>query len=332
MASSTRILKLLYPIFAAVVMVILVRSGLLTPLFLIPLGLLGQRGTRKEVIFTALLMIFINMAFSFFAVRSDPAAMKLFLADTLYVSALTLLFMLLLVPGVFDSFLPFLRGTYRVLLAAFIGMLFLLPIILFAMNDQGVYALFKEQADMVANMLKENAAGDAVQQSIIENSIDADTLFAIMKAVALRGGLFISHVIFFGVSAALSRQSIQHRWSLKAFHVDFGWIWVLSLMLLAILGGFVFSIEPLEILGWNGALTAILLYFLQGMGIISHYIDHPRLSRGNRFVLRTMLLVLLLSPGINAVVLAGLCLLGIAENWVSLRKPHLTGPSSTPGM
>jgi hypothetical protein len=185
---------------------------------------------------------------------------------------------------------------------------------------------------MVANKLKENAAGDAVQQSIIENSIDADTLFAIMKAVALRGGLFISHVIFFGVSAALSRQSIQHRWSLKAFHVDFGWIWVLSLMLLAILGGFVFSIEPLEILGWNGALTAILLYFLQGMGIISHYIDHPRLSRGNRFVLRTMLLVLLLSPGINAVVLAGLCLLGIAENWVSLRKPHLTGPSSTPGM
>ena len=332
MASRTRILQFLYPAFTSIVMVILVRSGLLTPLFLIPLGLLGQRGNRTEIIGTALVMIFINMALSFFAIGSDPAAWKLFLADTLYVSALTLLFVVFLIPGIFDGFLPFLRGTYRILLVSFIGMLFLLPVFLFAMGDNGLYDLFKQQADMIANMLKESTAGDVVQQSVIENAINADTLFILMKSIALRGGLFISHVLFFGLSAALSRQSVGNRWSLRVFHVDFGWIWILSAMLLAILAGIVFKVEVLEIIGWNGALTALLLYFLQGMGILYHFIAHPRISRGSRFLLRTLLIVVLFSPGINAIVLAGISLLGIAENWVSLRRPHLTGPSSTPGM
>jgi len=332
MASRTGIGTFLVPGFTALVMVILVRSGLLTPLFLIPLGLLGQRGNKTEIIVTALLMMFINMALSIFAIGTDPAAWKLFLADTLYVSALTLLFILFLIPRIFDGILPFLRGSYRVLLASFIGMFFLLPLFLFAMNDTGLYDLFKQQADVIANMLKESTAGDVVQQSVLENTITADSLFSIMRSVALRGGLFLSHVLFFGMSAAVSRQGADNRWSLQAFHVDFGWIWILSVMLLAILAGIVFKVEALEILGWNGALTALLLYFLQGMGILSHFIAHPRMRRGIRLLLRTLFIVVLISPGINAIVLAGITLLGIAENWVSLRRPHLNGPSSTPGM
>ncbi len=332
MAPRTGMLHILYPAFTAVVMLILVRSGFLTPLFLIPLGLLGQRGTSYEVVGTALLMLFINGAFSFFAAGSDPAAWKLLLADTLYISALTMLFVVLLIPDVFTMVFPFLRGTYRVLVASILGTLSLLPMYLVVRNDSGFYNLLLDQAEMVAKLLKESTTSDVVQQSVIEKAINADSVLALMKAIALRGGLFISHVVFFGISAAVSRQNTGKRWSLRAFHVDFGWIWILSAMLLAILAGIVFEIEVLEIIGWNGALTALVLYFLQGMGIFSHMLAHPRLSRLSRFLLRTLLLVVLLSPGINAIVLAGITLLGVAENWVSLRRPHTTGPSSTPGM
>ncbi|AEJ19571.1 hypothetical protein [Gracilinema caldarium] len=332
MAPRTKMVQILYPAFTAVVMVILVRSGFLTPLFLIPLGLLGQRGNPFEILGTALLMLFVNGVISFATAGSDPAVWKLLLADTLYISVLTILFVVLLIPDLFKRFIPFLRGTYRVLVAAFIGTLSILLLYVVVRDDREFYNLLMDQAEMVTKLIKESTSSDVVHQSVIENAINANTILALMKAIALRGGIFISHVVFFGVSAALSRQKAAKRWSLRAFHVDFDWIWMLSSMLLAILTGIMFKVEVLEIIGWNGALIAWLLYLLQGMGIISHMLAHPHLSRLSRFLLRTLFLVVLLSPGINAIVLAGITLLGIAENWVSLRRPHLTGPSSTPGM
>lgn len=332
MDARTRIIPFLYPIFTAVVMVILVRSGLLTPLFLIPLGLLGQRHNKIEVVRTALLMIFINMVLTFIAVRSEPAVWKLFLADTLYVSALTLLFVFFLIPGMFKGILPFIRGTYRILIASFVGMLFLLPVFIFVINDQDFYSLVKQQADNLADLLKQNTTRDVVQQSVIEHSINADTLIAIIKGIALRGGLFIGHVVFFGISTAVSRQNTGNRWYVRYFHVDFVWIWIFSVMLLGILAGNVFKIPFLEILGWNGALTAMLLYFLQGIGILSYLMVHLPFTRGNRIVFRVLFILVMFSPGINAIVLAGITLLGIAENWIPLRRSHLNGPSSTPGM
>lgn len=327
MAFRTRIVPFLYPAFTAVVMVLLVRSGLLTPLFLLPLGLLGQRERKGEVFLAILLMVLINGGLSIGALRTDPSAWKLIAADTLYVSALALIFAILLIPGVALRVFPSnFRGTYRVLLASVIGTLFLLPLMLLSMYDEGVAGLFKKQAEAIASMLTE------MSQDTVQGTISADIVLELLKSVALRGGFFVSHLMLFGFSAFLSRQGSNYRWVLSNFHVDFNMIWFFSCFLLAILAGYVFNIPILEIAGWNGALSLALLYFLQGLGIVFFNLSHPMISRSGRFLLRTLLLVLLISPGINAIVLTGIFLLGVAENWVSLRRPHITGPSSTPGM
>jgi hypothetical protein len=44
-----------------------------------------------------------------------------------------------------------------------------------------------------------------------------------------------------------------------------------------------------------------------------------------------LIILVIFSPGINALALAALVLLGIAENWLPLRALKTDGPASTPG-
>ena len=332
MVPRTRFIQILYPVVTAVVMIILVRSGLLTPLFLIPLGVLARRANKKTTIITAALMVILNAGFSLVVSRFDGAALGIYLADTLYVSALVIVFLVFLIPGIVDEHFYSIRATYRIILASLIGTLCVLPALRITLNDSSFIALVNQQADAVASMLRESLSGDVVQQSLIEQGVNAQAILDVMKSVALRGGLLVTHVLFLGASAAIIRLYSPHQWSVSRFHVDFQLIWILSGMLLAILAGYMFNLQAIEILGWNGALITLLLYFLQGLGIVWYGFEHPRISRGTRFLLRTLLLFVLISPGINAIILAGITLLGIAENWVSFRKPYHNGPSSTPEM
>jgi hypothetical protein len=51
-----------------------------------------------------------------------------------------------------------------------------------------------------------------------------------------------------------------------------------------------------------------------------------------RLFFNVLIILLIFSPGINAFVLVGMILLGIAENWVPLRTPKPNGPPSTPAV
>lgn len=332
MVSRTRFIQVLYPVVTAVVMIILVRSGVFAPLFLIPLGLLARRTNKKTAIVSTALMVILNAGFSLVVSRFDGASLEIYLADTLYVSVLAVVFLVFLIPGIVNSPFHSIRATYRIIFASLIGTLCVLPALQITLNDSSFTTLINQQADAVASMLRESLSSDVVQQSLIEQGVNAQAILDVMKSVALRGGLLVTHVLFLGASAAIIRMYSPNQWSVARFHVDFQLIWILSGMLLAILAGYMFNLQGIEILGWNGALVTLLLYFLQGMGIVWYGFEHPRISRGTRFLLRTLLLFILISPGINAIILAGITLLGIAENWVSFRKPYHNGPSSTPEM
>jgi hypothetical protein len=117
--------------------------------------------------------------------------------------------------------------------------------------------------------------------------------------------------------------------SLASFHVRSECIWALSFSLLAILAGLNFGIAPLEIAGWNILVLCIILYLAQGGGIAVFFL--ARFPPGMRFALNLGILVLLLSPGINAVFMGALILLGIAENWAPFRASKSNRPPPTPG-
>ena len=70
------------------------------------------------------------------------------------------------------------------------------------------------------------------------------------------------------------------------------------------------------------AICTILVYFLQGFAIV----DYRLWRRGGRMtsfrLAGWLLLILILVQVLNAILVFGLALLGVLENWINLRKPE----------
>jgi hypothetical protein len=79
------------------------------------------------------------------------------------------------------------------------------------------------------------------------------------------------------------------------------------------------GIEAVEIAGWNILALCGILYLAQGGGIALYFlIKLPPLLR---IAANVGAILMLFSPGINALFLGSLTLVGIAENWFPLRVP-----------
>jgi hypothetical protein len=108
-------------------------------------------------------------------------------------------------------------------------------------------------------------------------------------------------------------------------------VWVLSFSLLAVI---VFTrfipVQPLEIAAWNVVMMCALLYTAQGLGVVTYFLSIPRRSVWFKMAMTFLIVVMVMSPGINAVAIGVVLLLGIAENWVTFRNFDKT--SSTPVM
>jgi hypothetical protein len=86
----------------------------------------------------------------------------------------------------------------------------------------------------------------------------------------------------------------------------------------------------LEIAAWNILAVCAMMYLAQGGGIVQCFLYRRNLPPFLRLLFNVLIVLLVFSPGINAFVLVGLILLGIAENWAPLRAPKPNGPPSTP--
>jgi hypothetical protein len=200
-----------------------------------------------------------------------------------------------------------------------------------------MYARFREQAKIVAEVYTSAVGTDVVQRSLSEQYLTADAILAAMTSVAIRGGLLVSCVLLFFASrqaALVVAWLVRHRrpeGSVTAFHAEPCFIWALSFSLLAALGGSWGKIALLEIAGWNVLMICAMLYLVQGVGITVFFLTR-QLSAGLRILLHVGIFLVVISPGINVIALGVVVLLGIAENWVPFRAPKTNGPSSTPGM
>jgi len=85
-----------------------------------------------------------------------------------------------------------------------------------------------------------------------------------------------------------------------------------------------------EIILWNILVLCIILYCAQGLGILQFFLSRPTVPVFLRFFLTVVLIILIFSPAVNAVLLIGIVILGIAENWAPFRAPKPNGPPSTP--
>jgi hypothetical protein len=256
-------------------------------------------------------------------------------ADMLYLTALIAVFAWITAPPARGGGFLRISAVYRIAAGGALSSLVLALSFHSAGGDQDWRSLFRPQAEFLASLYAGASGADEVRRSLTEHYLTADAILDMIGAVALRGGMVVSCVALLAASrqlsllaAALVRRK-RPGGSLAAFHLRPECIWALSFSLLAILAGLNFGIAPLEIAGWNILVLCGILYLAQGVGIAIFFLG--RLPPGMRFALNLGLAALVLSPGINAVFLGALILLGIAENWAPFRAPKSDGPPPTPG-
>jgi uncharacterized protein YybS (DUF2232 family) len=90
------------------------------------------------------------------------------------------------------------------------------------------------------------------------------------------------------------------------------------------------GLEIPEIILWNILVLCTIMYLAQGLGILQFFLSRPSISPFLKLVFLVLILILFFSPFLNMILLVGLVLLGIAENWVPFRVPKENDIPSTP--
>jgi hypothetical protein len=311
-----------------------IRGGVFGILFLVPLGVLAfaynGRTAWTGILWTVLGNLAISLGFSMvmgYGVRD-------YAGGILYFSLMMVLYGWIIAPPRNGPVFLRVRTAYRILAAAVLGALALMPW-LYALKDDGEFtALLRSQMESIASL---SAASDGGAPSLL-GDLTPERILEALYGVIIRGGGTASWVAFFFLSRrlALFFGGIirQRRWGedLSRFHVAPPFIWVLSCSLLGILTGSWFALTPLEIGAWNILTLCVMLYLAQGGGIVLFFLNRLAIRPLGRLALNLLFITVLFSPVMSPFVLGGLTLLGIAENWAPFRVQKTDGPSSTPGM
>ncbi|MCL2382046.1 MAG: YybS family protein [Treponema sp.] len=184
----------------------------------------------------------------------------------------------------------------------------------------------------------EHISGSAMMRTALLSGLTAEAFVRSVTSVVLRGGALVSSALLFflcrQVCFILARLFNKNRSAqtqpAAGFHAPVAVIWVLSGSLLMVVLASMASLEIPEIVLWNILTFCGILYFVQGMGILQWFLARPAVTPLLRLLFCVLFVVLVFSPGINVVLIGGVVLLGIAENWVPFRAPKSNGPPFTP--
>ncbi|WP_422480857.1 hypothetical protein [Pleomorphochaeta sp. DL1XJH-081] len=153
--------------------------------------------------------------------------------------------------------------------------------------------------------------------------MDAQTLFnAVVSLVKL--GFLPIFIGQFGLSVLISELLIHRaQWSyqdrMARWHLPEISVWIFLGGWTVVLATLVVDMPVLESLAWNIALSATLLYMVQGVSILAFLVRkrNPGATATRIFFLSFLLVML---PGVNVIPLAVLPLLGVSETWIGYRK------------
>jgi hypothetical protein len=314
-------------LIGAAVSVGLARSSL-GFLFLLPLGVVAYYFNPRTAWFAALAAILGNLGLSL----PDMGM------NVLYVAVVIVVFTWITSPPAGGPAFFRMPTIYRLLTGSVLVASAFVLLIYSMRDDAALLSVFREYAEAIASLYAASSGADVVQRSLTERYMTADSILGTLWSVTLRGGMLASCVLFFFVSRQISMvvtwliRRKRPEGSLSGFYVPPRWIWALSFSLLAILAGMVLGFAPFEIAGWNILVLCAILYLAQGGGVAVFLLTQAPIPPGIRFVLNLVILVVILSPGINAIFLGVLILLGIAENWVPFRASKTNGSPPTPGV
>ena len=313
------------------------RSGLLTFFFLVPLGFLSLKFGRRAALIALGFTVLGNILFALGRIASVPGTEIIW--DLVYFAAIASIFTWIMTPLPNINMSGRLSGGMRFILGSCLGALIFTGIFFRVIASPDFSGYMMSLLNTLVSAYR--SSGSNVVEIALLDSLTPDVVLDLMRSVMLRGGSLISSVLLFFVcrqmSFALARIFLRNRRAgeerpvpLMLFHVREALIWVLSGSLLLVVLTRALKFEIPEIILWNILILCGILYFAQGLGILQFFTARPWFSPFLRLFLNVLFIVLIFSPGINVILLAGVILLGIAENWAPFRVSGSNGPPSTP--
>ena len=328
--------KTIIPALAgAVVCLFFVRTGFMAPLFLVPLGVVAFRCDYRIAWMSVFLAVTGNLILAIGAFLSRGGEGSVVFWDILYFTSVTSIFTLITAPppGHLQSFSA---GT-RLLGGACIGAVLFTVVFIRSLASSGFLGYINSLLSSFLSIYRSSGT-DVVQNAMME-SLTPEVILDLLKSIVLRGGSLLSCVILFSICREMSvfiaritarNASPREKSSLSAFHVYPNIIWVLSISLFLVIAARMAKLEVPEIILWNILTLCGILYFAQGVGILQFFLRRPIVPPVLKLLLSVIFIVFFLSPVLNVILIGGLILLGIAENWAPFRAPRKDGPPSTP--
>jgi hypothetical protein len=321
-------------IVVAGICLLLVRIGILSFFFLVPLGFAAYRYEYKIAWAAASLAIIGNAIMLMGSAASPGFPFTVVIWNLIHFTVMVFIFAWITVPP--PAVAEKVPLSIRFITGYCVGAMVLIVFFLRLIASPG----FSEQLAILLNaMIPQSARSDLMTPEVI--------LLAISN-IFLRGGSLIACVFLFTFSRQISllfariipgntRNSSEMMGayfrrvnSLETFHVNPKLIWIFSSSLLLVVLTRITGLEIPEILLWNILTLCAILYMAQGLGIFQSFLSRPTISPFLKLFLLVLLLVLFFSPLLNVILLGALVLLGTAENWVSFRTPKQNDLPSTP--
>jgi hypothetical protein len=322
------------------VSVVLIRSGFFSFFFLVPLGFCAAAYNSSTARWAVFGVVALDGLFSLGLGLFFHSPISPLIRVTLYHTVMSVVFFWIMTPPARGPAVLRVRTAYRLILGALAGSLTFLGIVYVPAQGAEFSAIVRSQAEALSSLYIASSGADAARRSFLESYASPERILELLKLAAFRGGAVASCLFLFFVSyqAALffawtiRRVRLAGQGGLRGFHAPPLSIWVLSFSLLAVLLFRILNITALETVAWNVLTICAMLFLAQGGGVALFMLSRRMLPPLMRMLLNVLIIVLIFSPGINALVLGALVLLGIAENWVPFRAPKSDGSSSTPGM
>ena len=286
---------------------LLYRSGLFLFLFLVPLQVLFERRGRQSLIVGSI------------ACLSIVGLIRLIASgESIVVAAIDLVIPAIMIASLYviDTPMVYLpRRLYRMLAATAVTGIILIPFIIAALRSNFLTGLLETQ--IVSAM---EALGS---DFLLETSPDV-VAELVQTAMQLLLATFLpSYVAIIGASWYIGTNIGRLSLNRRNQRVDVVGFVVPTTMLsptVGTLGGAVISLVVnlgfLRYLFWNSALVLLLLYGVQGIGVLWHLVSQRVQGRNFKPWLLVAIGASLLIPVLNAVVIIGVVGLGLSEVWI----------------
>jgi hypothetical protein len=303
--------------------ILLYQAGLFLVLFAIPIQVLYIRRGEEALLYGILVQIFGILLVSFLRFRNiqdGSLESNIFLLE-LYAPVI-------FSGGLFivsSNRIKIKRRYYKFLFAAVLSGLVGIPYLMFLQKNQDLNDLILGQIQIINNLFAANGA-EQVESGVGQIVLNPENTLEFAKSLFYSTYLF-GYLILLGgswmVGSLIGNRTMRSKRkvvNLRTFFIEEKNVWPLLFSWAIVLLSKIIDLGIIRYIVWNTGLIMLLLYGLQGIGILQFLINKKNVVKNRRLFLGLLIFFLILTPGINLVLFIGVPVLGVSEIWIKYRK------------